>query len=123
VRNLEAWAETVAAKLDTLTYDKKRRTLDALGVKVLTYLFGTVDETDDPTPRWVVSITPTLSIPLSQSEIVYRSTHLLLYTITLPSSSSRSVRARTRRSRREGRILTRIEDVALEQLGRCVNVH
>jgi site-specific DNA recombinase len=74
VRNLEECAKTVAANLDTLSYDEKRRTLDALGVRVRTYRAGTVDETGRPYPRWAITLEPTLPIPQSQSEILYRST-------------------------------------------------
>ena len=63
LQSLEAWAETVAANLGTLTYDEKRLALDALGVKVRTYRIGTVDETGKPYPRWVVSIDPRLPQP------------------------------------------------------------
>lgn len=63
LHSLEVWAETVAANLDTLTYDEKRLALDALGVRVRSYRIGTVDETGRPYPRWAVSINPTTPQP------------------------------------------------------------
>jgi site-specific DNA recombinase len=64
VQDLEAWAETVAENLDMLTYDEKRLALDALGVKVHAYRFGTVDAKGEPYPRWVITLEPTGADPI-----------------------------------------------------------
>lgn len=50
---LEAWCRRVAGNLPALTYAQKRDLLAALDVQV------TLFQKDQPTPRWVVAMTPT----------------------------------------------------------------
>jgi site-specific DNA recombinase len=68
---LDTLLDTLVANIDSLTYAEKRRTLDALGVKVRTYRIGTVDETGKPYPRWAITLEPTLPLPPSQSALLY----------------------------------------------------
>lgn len=58
VRSLGAWCETVAANLDTLTYEEKRVALDALGVEVRVWREGAADADGNPLPRWEMTIDP-----------------------------------------------------------------
>jgi len=51
VATLAGWCQTVAANLDTLTYDEKRLALAALGVKVRVYKQGSADADGSPYPR------------------------------------------------------------------------
>jgi hypothetical protein len=52
MRSFAAWCRTVAANLDTLTYDEKRLALHALGVQVRVWTKNARDEAGDPLPRW-----------------------------------------------------------------------
>ena len=70
VATLADWCQTVAANLDTLTYDEKRLALTALGVKVRVYKQGSVAADGTPYPRWDMTMRP-----VSPGEhIVYSST-------------------------------------------------
>jgi site-specific DNA recombinase len=62
LEGLEAWRQHVAKNLDTLTYDGRRRALDALGIHITLYAA-------DHDPRYVI----TASIPL-ESDVVYSTT-------------------------------------------------
>jgi site-specific DNA recombinase len=59
-----AWAERVAANLDTLTYDERRMALEALGVAVEVYQVN-----DETHPRWRATMRPA---PVGESAIVSR---------------------------------------------------
>ncbi len=58
VRDLAAWCQTVAANLDTLTYDERRLALTALGVKVRVWRSGAMSSDGAPLPRWEIEMKP-----------------------------------------------------------------
>ena len=58
VRDLAAWCQTVAANLDTLTYDERRLALTALGVQVRVWRPGAVSNDGAPLPRWEIEMKP-----------------------------------------------------------------
>ena len=68
--SLSEWCSTVAANLDTLSYDEKRLALTALGVRVQAYRLGTSDADGTPYPRWELTMAPVSPEPT----IVYDST-------------------------------------------------
>jgi site-specific DNA recombinase len=70
LRTLSDWCQTVAATLDSLSYDEKRLALDALGVQVRIYRPNAADEAGEPLPRWEVMLRPASPT----SDIVYHST-------------------------------------------------
>jgi hypothetical protein len=63
LRSLDEWCQTVAANLDALTYDEKRRALDGLGVTVEIWRPGATNEQGEPYPRRQIALDPML--PLS----------------------------------------------------------
>ena len=58
VRGLTAWCQTVAANLDTLTYDERRLALTALGVQVRVWQVGATGSDGESLPRWQVEMKP-----------------------------------------------------------------
>jgi hypothetical protein len=58
VRTVTDWCRHVGAKLDTATYDQKRRALEALGVGVRVYRAGTTDADGNALPRWQLFMRP-----------------------------------------------------------------
>ena len=60
VATLAEWCQTVAANLDSVSYDEKRLALTALGVKVRVYKQGSVDLDGNPLPRWEITMRPAL---------------------------------------------------------------
>jgi site-specific DNA recombinase len=79
VQSFAAWCQTVAANLDTLTYDEKRLALHALGVQVRVWTKNARDEAGEPLPRWDLQVR-----------------------LLTPSPSLVSYTTRRRRSRRAG---------------------
>jgi site-specific DNA recombinase len=55
-RSFAAWCQTVAANLDTLTYDEKRLALHALGVQVRVWTKNARDEAGELLPRWELKV-------------------------------------------------------------------
>ena len=70
VKALADWCATIGGKLDSLSYDKKRLALEALGVQVKIYRPGAVDPAGTPYPRWELTMAP--DVP--NESIVYPST-------------------------------------------------
>lgn len=70
VKALAEWCATIGGKLDSLSYDKKRLALEALGVQVKIYRPGAVDQAGDPYPRWELTMAPNLP----NDSVVYPST-------------------------------------------------
>ncbi len=60
VKALAEWCSMIGGKLDSLSYDKKRLALEALGVQVKIYRPGAVDQAGDPYPRWEITMAPDL---------------------------------------------------------------
>jgi hypothetical protein len=69
VKALAEWCAAIGGKLDSLSYDKKRLALEALGVQVKIYRPGAVDPAGNPYPRWELTMAP--SVP--NEPIVYPS--------------------------------------------------
>jgi chromosome segregation ATPase len=67
LRTLTEWAEHVAAKLESATYDEKRLALEALGVKVRVFRTGTVDAEGNPNPKYEITMRPVVT----EEHIVY----------------------------------------------------
>jgi site-specific DNA recombinase len=70
VRTLSEWCQTVAANLESLTYDERRMALDVLGVQVHVHRSGSVDAQGNPLPRWVITGDPAIL----EADILYGST-------------------------------------------------
>jgi site-specific DNA recombinase len=70
IRTLSEWCQTVAANLESLSYDERRMALDVLGVQVHVHRVGSVDAQGNPLQRWVITGDPTIL----ESNILYGST-------------------------------------------------
>jgi hypothetical protein len=70
VKALADWCATIGGKLDSLSYDKKRLALEALGVQVKIYRLGSVNTVGDSYPRWELTMAP--DVP--NDSVVYPST-------------------------------------------------
>ena len=61
VRDLRNWCQQVNQNLGTLSFQKKRLSLEALGLQVRVWRENATDEDGNPRPRWELTMRPTAS--------------------------------------------------------------